>query len=322
MNNLEKNTKPQIWPSKALKIEKGIKLLKMYFVSVKWLIFKYFAGKGMVKNRMSGYVYRIVNTENEKRYIGSTKRPNVRKREHFSQLRDGLHHCAQLQLAYNKYGKNKFVFEIINECETLEDARKLETEYIIKSKNDTVYNSIHNCSADRYNTRILPYPEYIGSDGEREFCMTLTGESREDINVFCDDYKYNERLHVYHIMPYNVIKNSSYFYQTNIYDLAQFFKLYSPKNKKKSKNLSFEREKIVLQHNTSLSMCERETSYLINMAQPNKILVFSNDIYWMRRIYQYGEDVNYDSKKRTVNGFIYDYQLMKIFGMKKQKPVS
>lgn len=76
----------------------------MYFVSVKWLIFKYFAGKGMVKNRMSGYVYRIVNTENEKRYIGSTKRPNVRKREHFSQLRDGLHHCAQLQLAYNKYG--------------------------------------------------------------------------------------------------------------------------------------------------------------------------------------------------------------------------
>lgn len=64
----------------------------------------------------SSGVYKIVNTSNNKCYIGSTNDFNTRFNEHLSYLKRNKHHSIYLQRAYNKYGADKFKFEIIEEC--------------------------------------------------------------------------------------------------------------------------------------------------------------------------------------------------------------
>ena len=62
-------------------------------------------------------VYQIRNVINNHCYIGSTTRKFYkRKSEHLKELRNGGHHSIILQNAWNKYGKDNLVFEILEEC--------------------------------------------------------------------------------------------------------------------------------------------------------------------------------------------------------------
>lgn len=81
---------------------------------------------------MKGYIYKIVNNITGKFYIGSTIAPNERKIRHFRDLEEGIHHSIFLQRAYNKYGKNNFVFSIVKEKEfdNEDELRNLEERYI------------------------------------------------------------------------------------------------------------------------------------------------------------------------------------------------
>lgn len=58
-------------------------------------------------------IYQILNTVNNKRYIGSSV--NIKKRwwEHRNQLRNNKHHSVTLQRAFNKYGEEAFKFEVL-----------------------------------------------------------------------------------------------------------------------------------------------------------------------------------------------------------------
>ena len=62
-------------------------------------------------------IYMILNTYNNKCYIGSTKNFYTRKQKHFRLLVLNKHHSNHLQKAYNRYGKDKFTFIILEECE-------------------------------------------------------------------------------------------------------------------------------------------------------------------------------------------------------------
>lgn len=66
-------------------------------------------------------VYKIVNTLNNKVYIGSSVNIKSRKYSHFEQLSLNNHHSSHLQRAYNKYGKENFKLEIIECVEKLAD---------------------------------------------------------------------------------------------------------------------------------------------------------------------------------------------------------
>lgn len=57
----------------------------------------------------------IINTVNSKVYIGQASDLAKRKRNHFSALRLGKHCNKHLQAAYNQYGEEAFVFEVIQE---------------------------------------------------------------------------------------------------------------------------------------------------------------------------------------------------------------
>jgi group I intron endonuclease len=62
-------------------------------------------------------IYKIVNIENNKIYIGSSKNLTTRWYKHSYHLKKGNHHCKHLQYSYNKYGKGSFTFDIIEECD-------------------------------------------------------------------------------------------------------------------------------------------------------------------------------------------------------------
>lgn len=81
---------------------------------------------------MIGYIYKIINTENGNFYIGSTIEPHKRELRHFRELKGGKHHSVYLQRAYNKYGRNAFIFKIAKKLvlENEEELRLLEERYI------------------------------------------------------------------------------------------------------------------------------------------------------------------------------------------------
>ena len=61
-------------------------------------------------------IYQIRNLLNSKIYIGSTVNLRKRKNRHFSELNLNCHYNIHLQRAFNKYGKENFVFEVLITC--------------------------------------------------------------------------------------------------------------------------------------------------------------------------------------------------------------
>lgn len=63
--------------------------------------------------REQKFIYRIFNFANCKSYIGSTKFPNLRFRQHMNLLKRGVHPNKELQSDYNLYG-DVFSYSIID----------------------------------------------------------------------------------------------------------------------------------------------------------------------------------------------------------------
>jgi len=80
------------------------------------------------EQRNSCGVYKIINTVNNKCYIGSSINIRKRKSQHQLRLRNNKHGNIYLQNAWNKYGEDKFVFEIIWYCKK-EEQQESEQKY-------------------------------------------------------------------------------------------------------------------------------------------------------------------------------------------------
>lgn len=88
---------------------------------------------------MKAYVYKIINKETEKYYVGSTINLKQRIARHFSELRSNKHHNFVLQDDYNKFGDNSFTIEIVKVFNTDDEAKILEQK-IIDENYDVIYN--------------------------------------------------------------------------------------------------------------------------------------------------------------------------------------
>lgn len=78
---------------------------------------------------MASGIYKITNIINGNIYIGSSKNIHNREIQHFSDLRLRKHSNSHLQRAYNKYGKERFVFNIVERCK--ESQRLLREQWYL-----------------------------------------------------------------------------------------------------------------------------------------------------------------------------------------------
>lgn len=102
--------------------------------------------KIILETMNKSYIYRIAQKSTGKVYIGSSIHPERRRKEHFRRLNKNKHHSPKLQRAYNKYGINDFVFDVIDDCNQ-DIVHNIESEYITKYDS---YNNGFNCTMDAY----------------------------------------------------------------------------------------------------------------------------------------------------------------------------
>ncbi len=70
-----------------------------------------------VKSNMKSGIYQIIHKDSGKRYIGSGVDIGKRKCYHLRSLKQNKHCNCHLQNAWNKYGQQKFIFEVIEYCQ-------------------------------------------------------------------------------------------------------------------------------------------------------------------------------------------------------------
>lgn len=111
-------------------------------------------------------IYKITNIQNGKVYIGSSVNVSNREYKHFWMLNKGIHDNEYLQKSYNKYGKDVFIFEIVEYCEpnrliekenifiSLHESNNLNKGYNLALVNDfrrNTYNDEVKVKLSKYN---------------------------------------------------------------------------------------------------------------------------------------------------------------------------
>ncbi|EQA7786884.1 NUMOD3 domain-containing DNA-binding protein [Acinetobacter baumannii] len=87
---------------------------------------------------MESGIYRIVNVNNGKCYVGSTKNFESRWNRHFRDLEKGNHCNIKLQRSYNKHGKHAFKTEILEKIEYTRDLIIERENYWINKLNSKI----------------------------------------------------------------------------------------------------------------------------------------------------------------------------------------
>lgn len=83
----------------------------------------------MARKKLSG-IYAIVNKINFKVYVGSAVDLKQRKWDHLKDLRKNRHYNSKLQNAWNKYGEENFVFDVLEFVEHKENLLNAEQFWI------------------------------------------------------------------------------------------------------------------------------------------------------------------------------------------------
>jgi len=90
--------------------------------------------KPTVYHKKRNVIYKITCLSNNKCYIGSASYYDKRIGTHVNLLRRNKHKNKHLQYAWDKYGEENFIFEVLIENLLKEDLPDVELEYIIKFK--------------------------------------------------------------------------------------------------------------------------------------------------------------------------------------------
>ena len=116
-------------------------------------------------------IYQIRNTTNNKLYIGSTTSFYRRWQEHQRKLNLNKYTSSKLQNAWNKYGKEAFIFEILLQCD--KDSLLSQEQYYI-DKFDAV-NLGYNTAPKAGNTLGIKKPP-MSEEQKQKISITMTGK--------------------------------------------------------------------------------------------------------------------------------------------------
>lgn len=128
-------------------------------------------------------IYRIVCFYSGYLYIGRTSNSSKRCDEHFKSLEKGTHHNIRLQSAYNKYGRDSFYFEVIENGLTREQAIERE-QYWIAHLNTYLHG--YNMSKGGENAGIVQHAcEWNGVEYESiAACARVTGYTEKSMGRY------------------------------------------------------------------------------------------------------------------------------------------
>jgi group I intron endonuclease len=120
-------------------------------------------------------IYKIVNLNNDKFYIGSSINIERRWSEHNYQLGCDNHHSIKLQNAWNKYGERCFEFKIVEIVKNRKDLFSIEQEWINRT----------GCWDNGYNVSMFAgeIPSYISSKRKIDKKARLTFFKKEIIKL-------------------------------------------------------------------------------------------------------------------------------------------
>lgn len=117
-------------------------------------------------------IYQIRNIQNDKIYVGSSIDIEYRIETHIRELRKNHHNNTYLQNAWNKYGEENFVFEIVELVDDVAQLRDIENWYIKNWK----------CTTHKFGYNIL-------SDTNIGLGVKASKEVRKKISEACKGAK-------------------------------------------------------------------------------------------------------------------------------------
>ena len=126
-------------------------------------------------------IYRILSLVDGKYYVGSSKKLGYRIQWHFNALNDNTHHNLYLQRAWNKYGKENFVFEIIKSGDFERDELYL-MEQIYLDNDDVKYNIAKHAKGGDNVTNNPRYDEICKNIGlgVKKYASSLSKDERKE----------------------------------------------------------------------------------------------------------------------------------------------
>ncbi len=127
-------------------------------------------------------IYAIVNTVNNKIYIGSSIHLQKRYKEHIYQLKNNIHFNQHLQNSFNKYGNDAFKFIILEY--TNNDILKHEQKWIDAFPTQLKYNmaEVAGRPARRETNTGILYLTYIKVDSHYYYTY-----NKDDISITSND---------------------------------------------------------------------------------------------------------------------------------------
>jgi group I intron endonuclease len=128
-------------------------------------------------------IYRITNMANDKFYIGSADSFARREWQHKYALKRGVHKNPHLQAAWNKYGEEMFVFEVVEELPAGDDQLQWEDKWL----KDCVGKP--NC----YNVNTLATAPRLGLTLSEKTKQQLS-ESRKGKHAGEEHYRYGKTV--------------------------------------------------------------------------------------------------------------------------------
>ena len=128
-------------------------------------------------------IYRITNMANDHFYIGSAESFARREWQHRYALKRNEHKNPRLQAAWNKYGPDMFVFEVIEEVSEGRSAFDVENTYLMKHVGQP---ECYNINTDAFVPRLgVPHTE----ETKQKLRLTRKGKASG-----ADHYRYGTKL--------------------------------------------------------------------------------------------------------------------------------
>lgn len=130
-------------------------------------------------------VYKILNTINNKYYIGYSKDINNRFKKHKYSLLNLKHWNLLLQRSFNKYGFDNFEFIILHVYNTIKEAQDKELEYL---SNILIRCELFNLHYNNSGGDLLSH-----HPNKKEICERISKTAKENIKNL-SNYEYNIRF--------------------------------------------------------------------------------------------------------------------------------